>query len=268
MSVGFRIIQCVFRCISALFSYRPTYFTFWWFHISTFYLFLCNWPFFFIIFPLLFLSNSPTTNLVAGTTDDLPTACCPVHLLVRSQSSTLKVSLARILFSARRSLFLSPGISVFKTFLSMCSSSLLVACPYQFDMLSVIVLEAYTTIGVLRKCSFPILHLPATPCIHLNSSILISFTLIPFSCRFGVANVSVSHAHNTFLQIFPFLQPGPICTVISVSTQHPYSVGPTHPWAFEMSNLSSSSPNYLHGFAVSLFTMFESEIKKLSFQFA
>ncbi len=83
-----------------------------------------------------------------------------------------------------------PCIFVLNTFLSVCFSSLLVTCPYQFDILSAIFLEACTTLVVPRKCSFLILSWLVIPCIHL--SILISFTLILFSNRFVVVNVSAS----------------------------------------------------------------------------
>ena len=124
---------------------------------------------------------------------------------------------------------------VLNTFLGVCSSSLLVTCPYQFDIPSVIFLEASTTLVVPRKCSFLILSLRVTPYIHL--SILISFTFILFSCRFFVANVCPHKyycrsdqfrrhpsAQNTPLHFFQILQPGPIRTVISVAIQHSSSV--------------------------------------------
>ena len=75
-----------------------------------------------------------------------------------------------------------------KHFLNVCSSSLLVTCPYQFDIPSVIFLEACTTLVVPRKCSFLILSLRVTP--YIQHSLLVSFTSILFSCRSVVANVS------------------------------------------------------------------------------
>ena len=108
-------------------------------------------------------------------TDDLPIACCPVHLLARYQSSAFKVSLARILFSIVLSSF--PLISVLNPFHSMCSSSLLI-CSYQVDFLF---LEVCATIVVLRLCSFQIFSLLVTP------------FFVYRSCRFVVANVSASY---------------------------------------------------------------------------
>ena len=81
----------------------------------------CNWLVFFI-FSLLFTSCRPTTNWVAGMTDDLPTPCRPVHHFVRSQSSTFP-SLVGLYLSILFSVvlpFLFPGISVPNTFLSVC----------------------------------------------------------------------------------------------------------------------------------------------------
>ena len=71
--------------------------------------------------------------------------------------------------------FLLPGtyqyISSLNTFLSMCSSSLLITRPYQFNHLSVIFLEAFATLVVPRMCSFLIVSLRVTPhphLVHLN----------------------------------------------------------------------------------------------------
>ena len=117
----------------------------------------------------------------------LSSPCLSPRLLsVQEFSKSRWIAYFHLMFG--RPLFLFPGIFVLNTFLSVCSSSLLVTCPYQFDIPSLIFLEACTTLVVPRKCSFLILSLRVTPYIHL--SILISFTLILFSCRFVVANVS------------------------------------------------------------------------------
>ena len=64
----------------------------------------------------------------------------PVHHLGRSQSrrfpSLVGLHLFHLIFG--RPLFLFPGIFVLNSFLSVCSSSLLVICPYLFDIPSVI----------------------------------------------------------------------------------------------------------------------------------
>ena len=91
-----------------------------------------------------------------------------------------------------RPLFLFPGISALVTFLSMCSPSLLITCPYQFNLLSVIFLEACATLVVPRMWSFLILSFRVTP--HIDRSILISVTSIRFSCLFVVAHVSAPYS--------------------------------------------------------------------------
>ena len=130
----------------------------------------CNWLFFFIIPPCFSLRR-------------------PVHHLARSQSRNFP-SLVGLHISNLFSVVLS-SFSLYirpKHFPQCgCSSFLLVTCPYQFDIPSVILLEACTTLVVPRKCSFLILSLHVT---QYNLSILISFTLILFSCRFVVANMS------------------------------------------------------------------------------
>ena len=64
----------------------------------------------------------------------------PVHHLGRSQSrrfpSLVGLHLFHLIFG--RPLFLFPRIFVLNSFLSVCSSSLLVTCPYLFDIPSVI----------------------------------------------------------------------------------------------------------------------------------
>ena len=110
----------------------------------------------------------------------------------------------------------------------MCSPSLLITCPYQINLLSVIFLEACATLVVPRMCSFLILSLRVTP--HIHRSILISVTSIRFSCLFVVAHVSAPYSiaglitvlytfpfsftgillsHSTPLHFFQFLQPAP-----------------------------------------------------------
>ena len=75
-------------------------------------------------------------------------------------------------------LVLFPGVSSLNTCLSVCSSSLLITFPHQYNRLSVIFLEVCATLVVPRMCSFPILSLRVTPHVHL--SIFISFTSIRF----------------------------------------------------------------------------------------
>ena len=87
----------------------------------------------------------------------------------------------------------------------MCSPSLLITCPYQFNLLSVIFLEACATLVVPRMCSFLILSLRVTP--HIHRRILISVTSIRFSCLFVVAHVSAPYSIAgliTVLYTFPF----------------------------------------------------------------
>ena len=64
----------------------------------------------------------------------------PVHHIGRSQSrsfpSLVGLHLFHLIFG--RPLFLFPGIFVLNSFLGVCSSSLLVTCPYLFDIPSVI----------------------------------------------------------------------------------------------------------------------------------
>ena len=71
-----------------------------------------------------------------------------VHHLARSQyrcfPSLIGLNLS-MLFSVVLSSFSLIYISVLNTFLSMCSSSLLITCPYQFDIPSAIFAEACTT---------------------------------------------------------------------------------------------------------------------------
>ena len=109
-----------------------------------------------------------------------------------------------------RPLFLFPGISALYTFLSMCSPSLLITCPYQFNLLSVIFLEACATLVVPRMCSFMILSLRVTP--HIHRSILISVTSIRFSCLFVVAHVSALIA---LLALSLFCIPSPSVSLAS-----------------------------------------------------
>ena len=126
-------------------------------------------------------------------TDDLSSPHRPVRLLARSQSSTFQISLTCVFPSCFRSSALPfPGISALNTFLSMCSPSFLITCPYQINLLSVIFLEACATLVVPRMCSFLILSLRVTP--HIHRSILISVTSIRFSCLFVVAHVSAPYS--------------------------------------------------------------------------
>ena len=195
--------------------------------------------------------------------DDLSSPHRPVRLLARSQSSTFQISLTCVFSSGFRSSSL-PGISALNTFLSMCSPSLLITCPYQINLLSVIFLEACATLVVPRMCSFLILSLRVTP--HIHGSILISVTSIRFPCLFVVAHVSAPYSISgliTVLYTFPFsftgillshstpqhylqfLQPAPTRFVISVSISPSASI--LAPRYLKCVTLSSSSPSFFTG---------------------
>ena len=139
-------------------------------------------------------------------TDDLSSPHRPVRLLARSQSSTFQISLTCVFPSCFRSSSLP-----FPWYI----------CPHHFPQgvfaisphhmpvpdqsLSVIFLEACTTLVVPRMCSFLILSLHVTP--HIHRSILISVTSIRFSCLFVVAHVSAPYSIAgliTVLYTFPF----------------------------------------------------------------
>ena len=96
-----------------------------------------------------------------------------------------------IFFSVVLTSFFLAGMSIVNSFHGICSSALLITRPYPFEILSVISLEACATLVLPRECSFQILSLHVNLYIHI--SILISFTLIPFSCFFVVVNVSVPY---------------------------------------------------------------------------
>ena len=86
----------------------------------------------------------------------------------------------------------------------MCSPSLLITCPYQINLLSVIFLEACATLVVPRMCSFLILYLRVTP--HIRRSIPISVTSIRLYCLFVVAHASAPYSIAgliTVLYTFP-----------------------------------------------------------------
>ena len=108
---------------------------------------------------------------VAGMTADLPSPHRHVCLLARSQLSAFN-SCWHVPFHLvfGRPLFRFHGISVFTTFLIMCSLSLLITCPYQFNRISVIILKASAAAVVSRMCSFLVLFLRVTP--HIHRSIL------------------------------------------------------------------------------------------------
>ena len=91
-------------------------------------------------------------------TDDLPSPHRPVCLLARSQSSTFIKSHwhASFYLVFDRTIFPSPCISALNTFHSMRSSSLLLTCPYQFNLLSVIFLEAFATLVGHSRCSLDV----------------------------------------------------------------------------------------------------------------
>ena len=210
---------------------------------------------------LIFLWLFPSCR-VAGITDDLSSPHCPVRLLSRSQSGTFQLSSFHLVFG--RSLFLFPGISALKTFLSMCSPSLIVTCPYQFNIFSDIFLEACATLVVPLMCSFLILSLHVTPTIH--RSILILVTSIHFPCLFVVAHVSAPYiiaglitvlyifpssctgillSHCIPLHFFQFLQPAPTRFVSSVSIPPSSSILVSR--YFKWVTLSSSSPSIFTG---------------------
>ena len=135
---------------------------------------------------MLFPSCMPTTNRVAGMTDDPPTQCRPVHHLARSQSSRpsflsivgLHVSIVFSAVPSSFSLFLSSFpwyicpkyFPQYVFFISPHHKPLPVRHPLS-DLI-----EACATLVVPHKCSFQIL--PVNPYIHF--SIIISFTLITF----------------------------------------------------------------------------------------
>ena len=99
-----------------------------------------------------------------------------LHVTLSISSPTLST----VLFMSRwhasfqlvitRPLVFFPGISVLNTLLRMCSSSLFITCPYQFNHLFV------TFLVVPRMCAFLILPLRVT--LHINCSIIISFNSI------------------------------------------------------------------------------------------
>ena len=101
-------------------------------------------------------------------TDNLPTPCRPVHLLVRSQSSTFQVSLAFIFPSCFPSSYLS-SLCVLRLSSSHARTSLIVSPRSFWEPASLI---------VPRMCLFLISSLRVTP--HIHRSILISFTSISF----------------------------------------------------------------------------------------
>ena len=127
--------------------------------------------------PLLLLPWLFPSYKVACMTDDLPKyfmspSLSPRPFSVEYFSSIVAAHLSHLVFD-RRLIFLS---AIFV--LSMCSSSLLNTCPYEFNRLSVMFLEACATLVVPRMCSFLILSLHLT--LHIHCSILILFTLICF----------------------------------------------------------------------------------------
>ena len=93
-------------------------------------------------------------------TDDRPTPCSCVHLFTRSYASNVLMSLElvfHLIFG--RLLLIFPGISVINTFL--CTRVCVVhltTCPYQFNLLSVIVLEDCATLVIHRVCPFLLLE--------------------------------------------------------------------------------------------------------------
>ena len=114
-----------------------------------------------------------------------------------------------------RHLFIFPGISALNTFLRMCSPSLLITCPYQINLLSVIFLEACATLAVPRMCSFLILYFRVIP--HIHRSILISVTSIRFSCLFVLAHVSAPCSIAgliTVLYTFPSVSLASFCRTV------------------------------------------------------
>ena len=108
-------------------------------------------------------------------TDDLPTPCRPVHLLPSSvQYFSGWHALFHLVFG--RPLFVFLDMAILNAPPSMCSSSPFIMCPYQFNRLSVIVLETCTTLVVPLMCSFLILSLRVT--LHIYRSILISLLAV------------------------------------------------------------------------------------------
>ena len=134
--------------------------------------------------------------------------------------------------------------------------------------------EACATLVVHHKRSFQILYLRGTLYIHL--SILILFTLIPFSCHFVVPNVSAPYiiaGLTSFVAILlrticPSIHPiSPTWSHWHCDPPFPHNIPLlSHPEAFEMSNSFQFLSYYLHRLSVSLFMLFESKIHELSFQ--
>ena len=86
--------------------------------------------------------------------------------------------------------FLFLSMFALDTFLVMCYSSLLITCPYQFNLILAIFFEAGATLVIPHLFSFLILSLCVTRPIHRN--INISLTAIRFSCRFPPHHHTIS----------------------------------------------------------------------------
>ena len=116
-------------------------------------------------------------------------------------------------------LFIFPDVcnSIPDTFLSMCSSSLLITCPYQFNRL---LWSFYVPLVVPQMCSFLISYLRVTS--HIHRSILISFTSIRFSRLFVAVHISAQYSFAsliTVLYAFPFSFAGILCNIRSISSE-------------------------------------------------
>ena len=125
-----------------------------------------------------------------------------------------------------RLLFFFPRICILNTFLSSCSSSFLITCPYQFSRLSVIFLEASCTILVVpRMRSFLVLSL-----LHVASHVsvgtcaskpyytsLYDITMSTFSTSYVSKPLSALFPAITTTCIVPcssLLLPPPLCSMM------------------------------------------------------
>ena len=113
-----------------------------------------------------------------------------LFVVLSSFRPTSVMSILHAYFHLRfgRPLLLFPGMSTSSILLTMCSSFILLTWPYHFSRISIIFLDACTTLVAVLMCSFRILSLLVTPHIHL--SILISCTSSHASCPLVVAQVS------------------------------------------------------------------------------
>ena len=121
-------------------------------------------------------------------------------------------------------LFLFPSNSVSIIFLPTYSWSLLMTCPYQLSLPSLIFIPSRSTLTVLLIYSFLILSFLVTPIANLN--IFISATSISSTCFFVTATVSSPYTIAgliTELYTFPFTLAGNLLSQITSDTfLHPF----------------------------------------------